>query len=112
MATAINDFDDRDSGPREKLSRALGAAGAIYGLLALITAGVAIAGVLGLAGLVADPAAVEPARMLGLPWTLAMGDSQTLASTPALLLTLGGLAVNFLILTVGAALARGRRRRV
>lgn len=110
MAMAINDLEDRDSGPRETLARSLGVAAALYALLALITGAVAVAGTFGLAGLAVDPSAIEPARMLGLPWTLAMGSTDALGAVPALLMALAGLVVNFAILAVGAALARGRRK--
>lgn len=111
MAMAINDYEDTDSGPREKGSRALAAAAAIYGLLALITGAIAVAGVFGLAGLAADPSAVEPARLLGMPWSLIMGSADSLDRVPVLLFTLAAMAVNFAILGVGAAVTRGKRKR-
>lgn len=106
MALAINDFGTEGSG-RDRLSRALGVASALYGLLAVITAGVAVAGLFGLAGLPVDPAAIEPARLLAMPWGLAAGGGDATAS---LLVVLGGLAVNLLTLVVGSRLARGRLR--
>jgi len=66
MALALNPMDDRDAG-RERLSRLLAVAGAIYSLIALIMAGVAALGLLGLFGQPVDPAAAEPALMLGSP---------------------------------------------
>lgn len=110
MAITLNDFDDSDSGPREKIGRALGVAGAIYGLLALITGAVAVAGTFGLAGLAIDPGAVEPARLLGVPWTLFVPAAKDLAPIPSLALSLGGLVVNFAVLMIAAAFARGPRR--
>ena len=110
MALAINDFEGSEGGARDRLARALGVAGAIYGLLAAITGAVAAAGLFGLAGLTADPAAAEPARLLGLPWSLAAGAT---GGEPAvtLLVTLGALVVNLLVLLVGARLALGRMGR-
>jgi hypothetical protein len=66
MAMAINDFETPEGGARDRLSRALAVAGAIYGLMAAITGAVAVAGVFGLAGLTVDPASAAPAQLLGL----------------------------------------------
>ncbi len=104
MALAINDFESPESGGRDRLSRVLGVAAVLYGLIAAITGVVAVAGQLGLAGLVADPAALAPARMLGLPWSLAAGGGPT----ASLLITLGALGVNLVILLAGARLVRPR----
>ena len=98
MALAINDFESPESGGRDRLSRVLGVAAVLYGLIAAITGVVAVAGQLGLAGLVADPAALAPARMLGLPWSLAAG-----GGGPG-----GALGVNLVILLAGARLVRPR----
>jgi hypothetical protein len=110
MAMAINDFESPEGGTRDRLSRTLAVAGAIYGLMAAITGAVAVAGVFGLAGLAVDPAAVAPAQMLGLPWSLAGG---AVADQPAasVLVTLGALALNLMVLLVGSRLVRGRTRR-
>lgn len=106
MALAINDFGD-EGGRRDRLSRTLGVAATLYGLMAAITAALAIAGGLGLAGLAVDPSAGEAARVLALPWSLAAGGGGTVY---VLALTLGGLAANLLLLLAGARLARGPRR--
>lgn len=110
MAMAIHDLDDRDSGPREIIARALGVAGALYGLLALITGGVAVAGAFGLLGLAVDAGAVEPARLLGVPWTLFIPAARDLPPIPSVALSLGGLVVNFALLLIASAVV-GRRRR-
>lgn len=110
MAMAINDFENVEGGTRDRLSRTLAVAGAIYGLMAAITGAVAIAGVFGLAGLSVDPASVAPAQMLGLPWSLAAGAAggEPVASV---LVTLGALALNLAVLLVGSRLVRGRTGR-
>lgn len=110
MAMAINDFESPEGGTRDRLSRTLAVAGAIYGLMAAITGAVAVAGVFGLAGLTVDPASVAPAQMLGLPWSLAAGAA---GSGPAasLAVTLGALALNLAVLLVGSRLVRGRTGR-
>ncbi len=110
MAMAINDFDFSEGGTRDRLSRALAVAGAIYGLMAAITGAVAAAGVFGLAGLAIDPASVAPAQLLGLPWSLAAGVAGD-APTASLLVTLGALALNLAVLLVGSRLVRGRTGR-
>jgi hypothetical protein len=108
MAITLNDVPV-EGGTRDRVARALGVAGALYGLLAAITGAVAAAGVLGLLGLAADPATADAARMLALPWSLAAAPVE---AEPALLLavTLGGLVLNLAILIGGARLARGRTR--
>lgn len=103
MALAINDFSS-EGDTRDRLSRVLGVAAALYGLLALIAGGMAAVGVLGLAGLAADPDAIGPARMLAMPWSLAAGGD----AVTGLAITLGALAVNLAILLVGSRLIRGR----
>lgn len=105
MALAMSTMDDRAAG-RERLSRVLGVTGALYGLMALITAAVAALGLFGLAGLAVDPAAVEPARLLGLPWSLAI--TPALAPTPTSLLLLAGaaMAVNAGLFQLAARLLR------
>ena len=110
MAMAINDFDNTEGGARDRLSRTLGVAAAIYGLMAAITGAVAVAGLFGLAGLSADPGSVAPARMLGLPWSLAAG---AVGDQPAagLAVTLASLAANLAVLLLGARLVRGRTGR-
>jgi hypothetical protein len=107
MALAMHPLDDRSVG-RERLSRALSVASALFSLLALITAGVAGLGLFGLAGLAADPSAAEPARLLGLPWSLAINAGT--APTPAmtLALTCGALAINAVLLTLAGRLTRTR----
>jgi hypothetical protein len=110
MAMAINDFETPEGGARDRLSRTLAVAGAIYGLMAAITGAVAVAGVFGLAGLYVDPASAAPAQLLGLPWSLAVGAA---GNDPALsvLITLGSLALNLAVLLVGSRLVRGRTSR-
>lgn len=110
MALALHPLEDRDSGLRERLSRALGVAGALYSLLAVITGLVAALGLFGLFGVSVDPAAIEPARLLGLPWSLALGSSASNAPAVSLLVTAGALTVNMIILALAARLAhRGAR---
>lgn len=104
MALAINDFESPEGSGRDRLSRVLGVAAVLYGLIAVITGAVAVAGQLGLAGLIADPAALAPAQMLGLPWSLAAGQEPT----TSLAVTLGALVFNLVILLAGSRLARGR----
>lgn len=106
MALALHPLEDRGSGLRERLSRALGVAGALYSLLAVITGLVAAMGLFGLFGVSVDPAAVEPARLLGLPWSLALGSSAANAPAVSLLVTAGALTVNMIILALAARLAR------
>jgi hypothetical protein len=105
MAMAINDLGSPEGGTRDRLSRTLAVAGAIYGLMAAITGAVAVAGVFGLAGLAADPASVAPAQLLGLPWSLAGG---AVSDQPAasVLITLGALLLNLVVLLAGSRLAR------
>lgn len=98
-------------GPREKLSRLLAITGVIYGLIATLVGATAVAGVLGLAGLAADPDATRAARMLGLPWSLAAGDPATQSAATALLLTLGALGLNLATLLLAARLLHGRPTR-
>ncbi|MBI5942226.1 MAG: hypothetical protein HY859_17600 [Caulobacterales bacterium] len=107
MALAMLPLDDRSVG-REKLSRALSVASALFVLMALITAGIAALGLFGLAGVAVDPGAAEPAHLLGLPWSL--GINATTAPTPtlALALTCGALAINAVLLTVAGRMARAR----
>jgi hypothetical protein len=107
MAVTLNEFDNREGGARDRWARALGVACAIYGLLALITAAVGVAGVFGLAGLQADASASDAARMMALPWSLAAGPAEA-DPIGALGVIVGGLVVNLLILIVGSRLARGR----
>lgn len=109
MALAMLPLDDRSSG-RDMLSRGFAVAGALFSLMALITGGVAALGLLGLAGLATDPSAAEPARMLGLPWSLAIRPA--LAPTPAvtLLLTCAAMAVNGTLLMLVSRLMRTRAR--
>jgi hypothetical protein len=110
MAMAINDLETPEGGTRDRLSRTLAVAGAIYGLMAAITGAVAVAGVFGLAGLAVDPAAAAPAQMLGLPWSLA-GGAVADQPTASVLVTLGALAMNLMVLLVGSRLLRGRTGR-
>ncbi len=110
MALALNEFESPEGGTRDRLSRTLAVAGAIYGLMAAITGAVAVAGMFGLAGLAVDPAAAAPAQMLGLPWSLAAGavGDQPVAN---LAITLGALLANLVVLLAGARLVRGRTAR-
>ncbi|MDO8296303.1 MAG: hypothetical protein Q7T19_07675 [Caulobacter sp.] len=106
MTLAMHSMDDRAAG-RERLSRVLGVASALYVLMALITAAVAALGLFGLAGVAVDPAAAEPARLLGLPWSLAI--SPVLAPSPTMLLLLAGgaMAVNAGLIQLAARMLRG-----
>ncbi len=107
MALALHSSEDRDTG-REHLSRLFGVAGALYSLMALIVAGVAALGLLGLFGQPVDPAAAEPALMLGLPWSLATGAAAGQAPAVILALTCAALAANAALLAVAARLIRTR----
>lgn len=107
MALAMHPLDDR-SGGREKLSRALSVASALFALMALITAGIAALGLFGLAGLAVDPSAAEPARILGLPWSLAISPALASSPTLSLALTCGALGINALLLTVAGRMTRKR----
>ncbi|MDP1739144.1 MAG: hypothetical protein Q8L23_17095 [Caulobacter sp.] len=105
MALALNPMEDRDAG-RERFSRLLAVAGALYTLIALIVAGVAALGLLGLFGQPVDPAAVEPALMLGLPWSLAVGAAAGQAPTVILALACAAMAANGALLAIAARLVR------
>lgn len=107
MALAMLPLDDR-SGGRERLSRVLSVASALFTLMALITAGVAGLGLFGLAGLPVDPSAAAPAHLLGLPWSLAINPATAQTPVMSLALTCGTLAVNAVLLTVAGRLARRR----
>jgi hypothetical protein len=109
MALAMIPLDDRASG-RDMLSRGFAVAGALFSLMALITAGVAALGLLGLAGVPVDPSAAGPARMLGLPWSLAINPAIAQTPTVTLLLTCGALAVNAALLMLASRLVRTRAR--
>lgn len=105
MALATHTMDDQAVG-RERLSRVFAVAGALYALIALIAAGVAALGLFGLAGLTVDPEAIEPARLLGLPWSLAI--TPGVAPTPAMLLLLAGgaMALNAVLIHLAARTMR------
>lgn len=103
MALAINDFSP-EGGNRDRLSRALGVAAALYGLMALITGALAVVGVLGLIGPAVDPSALQPGRMLALPWSLAAGGDGVVALAASLV----GMLANLALLLVAARLMRGR----
>lgn len=107
MALAINDFETSEDTGRERLSRVIGVAAVLYGLIAAIVGALAVASRLGLAGLGADASAADPARMLGLPWSLAARGEEP----AALAITLGALAVNLMILLVASRLVRRRLAR-
>ncbi len=104
MALAINDFESPEDTPRARLSRVLGVGAVLYGLIAALVGALAAAGALGLAGFGGDAAAMAPAKMLGLPLSLAAGGG----STADLAITLGALAVNLVVLLVASRLFRGR----
>jgi len=107
MALAMIPLDDRASG-REMLSRVFAVAGALFSLMALITAAVAALGLFGLAGVAVDPSAAEPARMLGMPWSLAISPAIAQTPTVALLLTCAAMAVNAALLMLASRLVRAR----
>ena len=109
MALAMLPLDDRSSG-RDMLSRGFAVAGALFSLMALITAAVAALGLLGLAGVAVDPAAAEPARMLGLPWSLAISPAIAQTPTVTLLLTCAAMAVNATLLMLASRLVRAGAR--
>ncbi len=110
MTLILQEAAVRGSERREVVARLLAVISVIYGLLALLTGAVAAAGLFGLAGLGADPGAADAARLLGLPWSLAvgLGAGDRLAT---LLLALGALALNLALLSAAARVTRGRRRR-
>ena len=107
MALAMLPLDDRSVG-REKLSRVLSVASALFVLMALITAGVAALGLFGLAGVAVDPGAAEPAHLLGLPWSLAINATTAPTPTLALALTCGALAITAGLLALAGRRARAR----
>lgn len=109
MALAMLPLDDRSVG-RERLSRVFAVASALYALIALITVGIAALGLFGLAGLAVDPSAAEPARMLGLPWSLAINPAVAQTPTMALLFACGVLGINAGLLTLASRLLRTRAR--
>ena len=109
MAMAMLPVDERSDG-REKLSRVLSVASALFTLVALITAGVAALGLFGLAGVAVDPAAAEPAQLLGLPWSLGITPATAQTPTLSLALTCGALAINAALLMLAGRLAHRRAR--
>lgn len=109
MALAMIPLDDRSAG-RERLSRVFAVASALFGLIALITAGVAALGLFGLAGVAVDPTAADPAHLLGLPWSLAINPATAQTPTLALLLACGALVINGGLLALAARLTRAGAR--
>jgi len=107
MALAMIPLDGRTSG-REMLSRVFAVAGALFSLIALITAAVAALGLFGLAGVAVDPSAAEPARMLGLPWSLAINPAIAQTPTITLLLICAAMAFNAALLMLASRLVRAR----
>lgn len=104
MAVTTHHLDLREGGPRDRLSRLLGVAAALYGLLAVITGAVAAA------GLQTGDASAQAAQLLALPWSLAGGATPDPDPIGHLAIVLGGLVANLLLLVVGSRLARGRLR--
>lgn len=109
MAMAMLPLDDRSDG-REKLSRVLSVASALFTLVALITGGVAALGLFGLAGTPVDAAAAEPAQLLGLPWSLAITPATAQTPTISLALTCGAMALNAALLMLAGRLAHRSAR--
>lgn len=107
MTLAIHPLD-RSAG-RERFSRVFAVAGVLYALIALFTAGVAGLGLFGLAGPV-DPAAIEPARLLGLPWSLAISPANAATPLMLLLLSCGAMAINAVLIALAGRLMRGAAR--
>ena len=103
MTLALHPLDA--SVGRERFSRVFAVASILFALIALISAGVAALGLFGLAGPV-DPVAVEPARLLGLPWSLAISPAN--APTPVMMLALscGAMAINAGLIALAARLMR------
>jgi hypothetical protein len=108
MTLAMPPMSDLSAG-RERASRVFAVAGILYGLIALITAGVAALGLFGFAGPI-DPAAVEPARMLGLPWSLAITPATAATPTMLMLLACGAMVVNGALIGLAARLTRTAAR--
>ncbi len=108
MTLAMHPMSDASVG-RERASRVFAVASILYCLIALISAGVAALGLFGFAGPV-DPVAVEPAQLLGLPWSLAI--TPTLAPTPVMMLSLscGAMAINAVLIAAAGRLMRGAAR--
>lgn len=107
MAMAMLPLDGRSDG-REKLSRVLAVTSALFVLMGLITAGVAALGLFGLAGSPVDPAAAEPARLLGLPWSLAITPATAPTPMLSLALTCGALGLNAVLLALAGRVLRAR----
>jgi hypothetical protein len=110
MTLALHPLED--GGGREGFSRLLAVTGALYGLLAAITLAVAALGLFGLFGNPVDAAAAEPAKLLGLPWSLALGAAGNAGPAVTLLATAGALAVNGSLLGLAVRLLRTPARRV
>ncbi|ATQ44777.1 hypothetical protein [Caulobacter mirabilis] len=110
MSLLLHEPLSRGGERREMVARLFAVTSVIYALLALLTGAVAAAGLFGLAGLGADPGAADAARLLGLPWSLAvgLGADDRLAT---LLLALGALGLNLALLAAATRAIRGRRRR-
>lgn len=110
MALAIETMGDRASDTRDRLSRLLAVTAALYSLLALLSAAAAAVGLFGLLGAGVDLAAAEPARLLGLPWSLVVGAPEAGDPVATLILTSSALVLNGLLLLVGSRLVAGRLR--
>jgi hypothetical protein len=104
MTLAIHAMSDPSAG-RERASRVFAVAGILYSLIALISAGVAALGLFGFAGPI-DPVAVEPAQLLGLPWSLAINPANAATPTMMLLLSCGTMAINAVLIGLAARLMR------
>jgi len=104
MALALHPLED--GGGRERVSRLLAVAGALYGLLATITLATAALGLFGLFGAAVDAAAADPAKLLGLPWSLALSAGGSPGPAVTLLAAAGALAVNGALLGLAARLLR------
>lgn len=108
MTLALHPLGDASVG-RERLSRVFAVTSVLFVLIALISAGVAALGLFGFAGPV-DPVAVEPAQLLGLPWSLAI--TPAVAPTPVMMLALscGAMAINAVLITLAGRLMRAGAR--
>ena len=103
MALALHPLED---GGRERFSRLLAVTRAIYALLAAITLAIAALGLFGLFGSPVDAAAAEPAKLLGLPWSLAISAAGNTGPAVTLLATAGALAINAALLGLAARFLR------
>ena len=108
MTLAMHSMPEPSAG-RERASRVFAVAGILYSLIALISGGVAAMGLFGFASPI-DPVAVEPAQLLGLPWSLAINSANAATPTMLLLLSCGAMAINAVLIGLAARLMRTAAR--